>query len=219
MKNLASHPLPKENGTAMFTGLIEQIGIVDDITAQDSGKRISITCQGINEIPENGASVSVSGCCLTVVKTSASPKQLRLVFDVVQESLNCTTLGSLQIQDTVNLEQALRADTKMGGHFVQGHIDCVETILQCNQEEGERRVRLSMHSIDVDLIVLKGSITLDGVSLTIAKVLPDSFEVVLIPTTLEETTFATLNVGDRVNVESDILARTVVQMIRRMKAD
>lgn len=202
----------------MFTGLIEQIGTVDGLSNQDTGKRLSITCSGMNENPENGASISVSGCCLTVVKTTESLEQLIIDFDIVQESLNCTTLGSLAIGDRVNLEQALRANSKMGGHFVQGHIDSVETILAWNQEEGQRRVRLSMNAIDADLVVPKGSITLDGVSLTIANVLHDSFEVVLIPTTLEDTTFNTLKVGDRVNVESDILARTVVRMMRRMSA-
>jgi len=203
----------------MFTGLIEQIGTVDALSKQDSGKRLSIACSGMKEIPENGASICVSGCCLTVIKTTESLEQLKIDFDIVQESLNCTTLGSLAIGDRVNIEQALRADSKMGGHFVQGHIDSVESILDWNQEEGQRRVRLSMNTIDVDLIVPKGSITLDGVSLTIANVLLDSFEVVLIPTTLEETTFNTLKVGDKVNVESDILARTVVRMMRRMSAD
>lgn len=203
----------------MFTGLIEQIGRVHTLSEQDSGRRLTITYKNMKELPEDGASISVSGCCLTVVKATAFAEHMSIEFDIVQESLHCTTLGSLQTGDTVNLEQALRADSKLGGHFVQGHIDCIESILNCdNQEDGECRLRISMNAIDVDLVVPKGSIALDGVSLTIANVKQDSFEVVLIPTTLQETTLGNLRVGDSVNVESDILARTVVQMMRRSDA-
>lgn len=200
----------------MFTGLVEQIGMVESIERKDFGHRLSVKCTGWEEAPCDGASMSISGCCLTVVQTQHLEDSLILEFDVVPESLQCTNLGSLQNGDLVNLEEALQPNSKIGGHFVQGHIDCVESIMQIDtNDEGECRLLVSMQSVDVDTVVPKGSITIDGVSLTVATVSLESFEVVLIPTTLQETTLGHLKVGDVVNIESDILARTVVQMMRK----
>ena len=200
----------------MFTGLVEQIGMVESIERKDFGHRLSVKCTGWEEAPCDGASMSISGCCLTVVQTQHLEDSLILEFDVVPESLQCTNLGSLQNGDLVNLEEALQPNSKIGGHFVQGHIDCVESIMQIDtNDEGECRLLVSMPSVDVDTVVPKGSITIDGVSLTVATVSLESFEVVLIPTTLQETTLGHLKVGDVVNIESDILARTVVQMMRK----
>lgn len=200
----------------MFTGLVEQIGTVASIEDREFGHRLSIKCTGWDEVPCDGASMSISGCCLTVVQTQRKANSLILDFDVVPESFQCTTLGSIQKGDLVNLEQALQPNSKMGGHFVQGHIDCVESIIQIDtQDEGESRLHIGMQTVDVDTVVPKGSITIDGVSLTVASVSPESFEVVLIPTTLKETTLGHRKVGDVVNIETDILARTVVQMMRK----
>jgi|TARA_B100000959_G_scaffold276861_1_gene332359 riboflavin synthase len=203
----------------MFTGLIEIVGVVEAIQEEEFGLRLTLRCPDWAELPETGASISTLGCCLTVVHASKEKEAIVLVFDVVHESLQCTTLGSLQVGDSVNLEQALMSDSRMGGHFVQGHIDCVEHVMQAELlEDGECRLRVSMDKVDRDTIVPKGSITIEGVSLTIASVDKAWFEVVLIPTTLQETTLGNLSQGDMVNIETDILARTVVQVVRRMQS-
>jgi len=201
----------------MFTGLVEQMGTVDNLKVIDTGQRLSIKCQGWLELPEKGASISISGCCLTIVEAVQENSGIVLHFDVVEESLQCTTLGSLKSGDFVNLEQAMQLHTRVGGHFVQGHIDCVEHVMQ-DQDcvEGESRLRVGMQSIDIDTVVPKGSITIDGVSLTIAKVDSDWFEVALIPVTLQETTLGNLSNGDAVNIETDMVTRAVVQTVRRM---
>ncbi|MBC8309512.1 MAG: riboflavin synthase [Phycisphaerales bacterium] len=204
----------------MFTGLIETVGVVQGLQEKEFGLHLTIRCPQWSELPEIGASISTLGCCLTVVHASKEQEGIVLAFDVVHESLQCTTLGTLREGDSVNLEQALQSDSRMGGHFVQGHIDCVEHVLKSELlEEGECRIRVSMDDVDRDTVVPKGSITIEGVSLTIAKVDKEWFEVVLIPTTLKETTLGNLAEGDMVNIETDILAKTVVQVVRRMQVN
>ncbi len=201
----------------MFTGLIETMGKVETLQESHTGKTLSISCCiGAEELPSLGASVCISGCCLTVVEAKFASDRTILRFDVIQETLRCTTLGRLEKGQTVNIEQSLRPDSRLSGHFVQGHVDGVEKITNLSsREKGEVRLQVSMESIDCDTVVPKGSIAIDGVSLTIANVSEDNFEVALIPTTLRETTLGTLQVHDRVNIETDILARTVVESIRR----
>ncbi len=203
----------------MFTGLVQSIGSVVSQQKSDVGLRLTLSCHRWSQLPEIGASICVSGCCLTVISAEEEDNTMLLAFDVVQETLKCTLLGSLQIGDKVNLEQSLRSDSRMGGHFVQGHVDGVERVLACeSEEEGASCLRLSMAVIDCDTVVPKGSITIDGVSLTIAKVGTGWFEVALIPTTKQETTLGKLSQGDSVAIETDILARTVVQTVRRMQS-
>ena len=202
----------------MFTGLIEQIGTVSGLEQREFGLRFSVHCLGWSELPKLGASIAISGCCLTVVTASHSTNGIELEFDIVQESIQCTNLGSMKPGDSINIEQSLIANSRIGGHFVQGHIDCVEQVIQHEVlKNGDHRLRLSMESIDVDTVISKGSITIDGVALTIAKVDQEWFEVVLIPTTLKETTLRFLEQGDSVNIETDILIRTVAQVVRRMR--
>lgn len=203
----------------MFTGLIETMGKVEALQESHSGKILSISCSiGTEELPSLGASICISGCCLTVVEAKLASDQTILRFDVIQETLRCTTLEHLEIGQAVNIEQSLKPDSRLGGHFVQGHVDGVEMITDFStSESGEVRLQVSMESIDCDTVIPKGSITIDGVSLTIANVCENSFEVALIPTTLRETTLGAFKVHDRVNIETDILARTVVESIRRMQ--
>lgn len=203
----------------MFTGLIEKIGTIRSIENRDFGQRLVVSCSQMREIPQLGASISISGCCLTVAEATHIENEHILDFDVVMETMKCTTLGSLEKGDLVNVEQALQANARIGGHFVQGHIDCVENILHIgSMDNSEYRMRVSMNTVDVDAIVPKGSIAIDGVSLTIASVTPQWFDIALIPTTLQETTLGKKTVDDAVNIETDILARTITQFMRHRES-
>ena len=202
----------------MFTGLVEKLATVISTEETGFGSRLVISCDKWLEQINDGESICVSGCCLTVVGSAQEGENTQISFDVIPETLKCTTLGGLSTGNLVNLERSLRPDSLMGGHFVQGHVDGVENLLEVEMmDENECRIRISMNSIDNDTIVLKGSVTIDGVSLTIANVGDDWFEVALIPTTLSETTLGKVSCGDSVNIETDILARTVVQVIRKMQ--
>jgi len=201
----------------MFTGLVEQMATITSIERSEKGTHLVLACQGWKNPVIDGESICTSGCCLTVVESSVTQGETRLSFIVVPESLRCTTIGKLTVGDNVNIERSLCADALLGGHFVQGHIDGVESLLDVsNVNDDERRLRITMKVIDQDTVVHKGSITVDGVSLTIARVGEGWFEVVLVPTTLQETTLGRVSTGDNVNIETDILARTVVQVVRRM---
>ncbi|MFT4592931.1 MAG: riboflavin synthase [Phycisphaerales bacterium] len=201
----------------MFTGLIERIGTVISSTLNESGIRLELSCTNWAEVPKDGDSIAVSGCCLTVVNSRLDGELIYIEFDIIAESLACTTLGTCTPGSRVNLELAMRADSRFGGHFVQGHIDgkaCVVSIQK--MESGEERIRFTTDMIGKDLLVSKGSIAIDGVSLTLASVEREFFEVCLIPMTVQETTFGTIQVGQVVNIETDMLTRTVVQIVTRM---
>lgn len=204
----------------MFTGLVEQMATVTSIHQSASGTLLELACDGWDAPIAIGESICTSGCCLTVLSSIQEDTQTLITFDVVPETLRCTSIGSLSVGDKVNLERSLRPNSLMGGHFVQGHIDGVEKLLEIDGlHEGECRLRVEMNCLDRDTIVQKGSITIDGVSLTISKVEEHWFEVALIPTTLSQTTLGLLSCGDKVNIETDILARTVVQVVRSMQND
>jgi len=202
----------------MFTGLVERIGTISAIAATSAGKRLSLKCAPWAVPAEEGESISVNGCCLTVVSFSHDCDQLLLSFDVVPESLSHTTLARVEVGDQVNIERALRADGRLGGHQVQGHIDAMEKIVEISKKEDEEtRFRYSMQNVDRDAVVPKGSIAIDGVSLTIASVDDAYFDVALVPTTLRDTIFGNAKIGDQVNIETDIIARTVVRVVRNMR--
>ena len=202
----------------MFTGLIQQMAKVVTLLNEPSGVRLVVSCAGWDSTLEMGESICTSGCCLTVAGLSEENAEKHISFDVVHETLACTTLGDWSPGTLVNLERSLRPDSLLGGHFVQGHVDGVEKIVSVTDEGvGARRVRFTLLQIDSDTVVHKGSVTIDGVSLTLAAVGEDWFEVALVPTTLKETTLGNAKVGDFVNIETDILARTVVQVVRKMQ--
>lgn len=170
-------------------------------------------------LPAIGDSIAVAGCCLTVVTATRKADKSIFSFDVIPETLTCTNLLNFQEGQQVNIERALLASDHVGGHFVQGHIDATEQVLAVSpSSSGEKRVCFTKTSLDEDYIVPKGSITIDGVSLTIADVHTDSFDVCLIPTTLAETTLGTLQIDQVVNIETDMLTRTVVQVVKRMQS-
>ena len=202
----------------MFTGLVQKKAIVASTNQTESGVRLVISCIKWETPVEHGESICTSGCCLTVVDFYEEKGNLTLSFDVVPETLRCTTLGTFSEGTQINLERSLRADSLLGGHFVQGHIDGVERVLEIESTvTGERRLRFTLEAVDCDTIISKGSITIEGVSLTIAEVGDTWFEVVLVPTTINETTLGAVEVGDSVNIESDILTRTIVQVARKMQ--
>ncbi len=202
----------------MFTGIIEQTATLTEIAESASGTRLTVTCEGWSRKVTLGESICTSGCCLTVAESSGVYGEMSLSFDVIPQTLQCTTLGTLAIGDSVNIERSLTTESLLGGHFVQGHVDCVEAVVgRESTDSTDSRMRISTNSVDPDTIVSKGSVTIDGVSLTIASVGEQWFEVALIPTTDNQTTLGDLKVGDLVNIETDIVARTIAHVVRRMK--
>jgi riboflavin synthase alpha subunit len=197
----------------MFSGIVQMTGRVASIEPTPAGRRLQIDPRGWEHRPGPGDSVCVAGCCLTLA--GAAGPEGRLVFDVVPETLAKTTLGGFEVGGRVNLESSVTAATAMDGHVVQGHVEGVGEVTGL-VTAGEWRVRISPPAALMPCIVPKGSVAVDGVSLTVAAVDPGAgwFEVALIPTTLDRTTLGSLAVGSRVNIETDILARTVVHVMR-----
>jgi riboflavin synthase len=189
----------------MFTGLIEEVARV----VSNRAARLQISASGIAKDVRNGDSIAVNGCCLTV--TSHTRDQLR--FDLLQETLDRTNLGSLRRSDAVNLERALRAGDRLGGHFVQGHIDCVAQVRAFQKRGADHRLEIELPARFAHYAVEKGSIAIDGISLTIAGVLPDTLVCWIIPHTKQQTNLQRAKAGDVVNVEFDILAKYVDRML------
>ena len=185
----------------MFTGLISHTGRI-----QQSGSRLSVETALATDL-EQGDSISVNGVCLTAVAIDGD----RFEADVMEETLRLTSLGRLQEGDSVNLELALRVGDRLGGHFVQGHVDGTGSIASIDQLEHSRVVRVKAPDDLLRYIARKGSIAIDGVSLTVVDVDDHSFSVSLIPETLERTTLGSISEGDPVNLEVDIFARYAVR--------
>jgi riboflavin synthase len=204
----------------MFTGLVQTVATIAEVQPTQSGCCLTVDCSGWDHDPALGASIAVAGCCLTVAQ---KPSPGLLVFDVVAQTLRCTTLGSLETGSRVNLEHAARADTLLGGHIVQGHIDGVGEIISVLSTDAEHRLTIQPPVELAPLIPPKGSIAIDGVSLTVAAFnsSPEqpSFEIALIPTTLEQTTLGECAAGDPCNLETDILARTVAHWLTQTSSD
>jgi riboflavin synthase len=189
----------------MFTGIVREVGNVDFFV----GSRLVVTGPETAAGIAIGDSVSVAGVCLTVVESAEG----RLSFDVVPETLARTALGRLEPGDPVNLEPALRVGDPLGGHVVQGHVDAVGRIRSLEPEGESRRVWVDAPESVVRYCLEKGSIAVDGVSLTVAALDDDGFEVALIPHTLEVTTLGRLEPDDHVNLETDVLAKVVERLL------
>jgi riboflavin synthase len=199
----------------VFTGIIEELGRVTAI--DDNGDSVRLTVQGPLVVSDvhHGDSISVSGVCLTVVESDADS----FTADVMKQTLVMSTIGTLAPGSPVNLERAARVGDRLGGHIVQGHVDATAILLEIQPGDAWRRLRFSLDSELSPLLVDKGSITLEGVSLTVSDISEAGadegwFEVSLIPETLEATTLGVKEVGDTVNVETDVLARHVRRMLR-----
>ena len=197
----------------MFTGIVQHLGEVVSLESNDFGAVLRIDADNWSHNPTRGDSIAINGCCLTLAGDSDGG----MCFDVIRQTLEITTLGGLAQGDPVNLEHAVTPSTMLGGHIVQGHIDGVGIVDEVTKETSEWRMRIRPPEELLLYMVKKGSIALDGTSLTIARMGDDFLEVALIPTTLKLTTLGRLEPGDRVNLETDYIAKTVVNWLERTR--
>jgi riboflavin synthase len=193
----------------MFTGIVEETGRVVRMQPVQTGARLTLEAPGITQDLRPGDSVAVNGCCLTVTAIDGHT----LGFDVLAETLRCTNLGDLQTESRVNLERALVAGGRLGGHFVQGHVDCPAKILALEPVGTDHRLEIELPAHAAQYVVFKGSIAVNGISLTVAEVLERSFVIWIIPHTMEATTLGAAKTGDRVNLEFDLLAKYVERLM------
>lgn len=193
----------------MFTGIVEECGEVVGVEHLGEAARVSIRGPLVTTDAKHGDSIAVNGVCLTVTEVADG------VFsaDVMQETLARSSLGSLERGSPVNLERPVTLDSRLGGHLVQGHVDGVGTVRRRSPSEHWEVVEISLPDEVARYVVLKGSITVDGVSLTVSGLNPKSFEVSLIPTTLDLTTLGRKGVGDSVNLEVDVIAKYVERLL------
>jgi riboflavin synthase len=195
----------------MFTGLIQEVGTVVALRANGEAKRLEIAAPQLAGGIRVGDSVAINGCCLTATSRGGD----RLTFDVLQESLHRTNLKNLQPESRVNIELALSAGARLGGHFVQGHIDCAAPILALDETGADLRLEIELPPDFAQYVAYKGSIAVNGISLTVAEVSPKSFAVWIIPHTRAQTNLATARCGDLVNLEFDLLAKYVERILDR----
>ena len=191
----------------MFTGIVEEAGTVEEIKVGSKSIELTVRTKSIARGIKLGASVAVNGCCLTVVKISTRGKIKLLRFDVLQESWQRTNLQFLTRGALVNLERPLRADGELGGHFVTGHVDGVGKIVRWEKSGGDHLLEITASPAVMRYVLFKGSITVDGISLTVAGVTKKSFRLWIIPHTFEVTTLKERKVGDAVNLEADLLGK------------
>lgn len=201
----------------MFTGIVQQSVPVIDVTPTPAGVRLIIDVQW-NDV-RHGESIAVNGVCLTVTNPPIRNQLVvpPLAFDVIPETLDKTTLGALCKGDEVHVERSLRVGDRFDGHMVQGHVDGKATVVAVQADTADWRITLQAPRDLARYIIPKGSVTLDGVSLTVAAVNGEQFDVALIPTTLAITRLGNRTVGDAVNLECDAMVKTIVATMERMK--
>ena len=197
----------------MFTGLIADLGTVAALERSDAGARLRISTPLASELAE-GDSIAVNGACLTAVTVGDG----EFAADVMNQTLKLTSLGPLAEGDPVNLELALRASDRMGGHVVQGHVDGTGTVAAVTEDGIARRVEVELPEDLRRYVVERGSVAVDGVSLTVAGVTGTGFEVSLIPETLERTNLGAAEPGRVVNIEVDVVARYVERLLSRKES-
>nr|MBU1327794.1 riboflavin synthase [Candidatus Omnitrophota bacterium] len=191
----------------MFTGIIEEVGIVKGINKTATGALLKIKASKVHSDAKIGDSICVNGSCLSVVEISGNI----LSFDVVPETLKRTALAHLKIDYSVNLERGIKADSRIGGHFLTGHVDYKGSIIDISRKSEGVGFKLSLPKEYSSFVVEKGSVGLDGVSLTVASVTKEYFTVYLIPHTLKSTTFSMKKRGDFINVETDIIGKYIAK--------
>jgi riboflavin synthase len=198
----------------VFTGIVEELGTIAAVEGDDDGLQLQIDAPALAALSHIGDSINVSGCCLTVVAVRGST----LAFEVVPESLRRTALAGLGPGAAVNLEDALRAGEPYGGHIVQGHVDGVGEVVERREEGIGLWLRFQAPDNVQRYLIEKGSVTVSGVSLTVAELHDDGFSVAIVPHTHQVTTFGTLAVGDSVNLEADMIARYVERLLAAVPA-
>ncbi len=199
----------------MFTGIIVEMGEIVSIAKRETGARLNLKSKDIVSDAKLGDSISINGTCLTVVEVKGDV----LAFDLSDETLKTTNLGQLKIKDRVNLEPSLRLDSKVGGHFVTGHIDGVGKIKSKEVAGNIFKIVIGTERRLADFLVEKGSVAVDGISLTVVDVFKDGFSVVIIPHTAHMTTIGFKGPGDLVNIEVDILGKYVSKFLNKDKKD
>jgi riboflavin synthase len=195
----------------MFTGIVREVGQVAALERADEGVRLEVDAPATAAGTAVGDSVSINGCCLTAVALADG----RIAFDLVPETLSRTSLARLEPGARVNVEGSLRAGDPLGGHYVQGHVDGLGRVGNVEPEGAGRRLTIDAPAELLRYIVVKGSVAVEGTSLTVASVDDGSFAVALIPHTLAETTLGELATGDSVNLEVDVLAKYVEKLLHR----
>ncbi len=195
----------------MFTGLVETLGTLANVFDDGPGKRFTIKSGLVADDAAIGDSICVNGCCLTVVGIDGE----QLDFEAGTETLTRTNLGELVVGSAVNLERSLAVGDRMGGHYVSGHIDATGQLIERIDDPPWANLRFSIPRRLASQVASKGSIAIDGISLTVVDVTDDSFTVALIPHTLQLTTLGHCKVGDRVNLETDLLAKYVERAVSR----
>ncbi|MCX5687406.1 MAG: riboflavin synthase [Candidatus Omnitrophica bacterium] len=191
----------------MFTGIVEEIGVVKGVNKTGSGVLLKIGSEKVYSDAKIGDSICVNGSCLSVVEIRGNI----LSFDVIPETLKRTTVTHLKINDSVNLERSMKADSRIGGHFLTGHVDYKGTIIDISRKQESVGFKISLPKEYADFVVEKGSAGVDGVSLTVLGVAKEDFTVYLIPHTLKNTTFCAKKKGDFINVETDIIGKYVAR--------
>jgi len=200
----------------MFSGIVTGLGIIEFIEDKKNFRQLRVRLpQGTNEKLAQGASISLDGVCLTVVEFS----EHTATFDIIDETLNRTTLSKVEVGDMINIERSLKFGDEIGGHQVSGHIDHMAEIMNIDTPENNHLVKVKVPSNYMPYIIEKGYIALDGCSLTIAEVFNDGFNVCLIPETLRRTTFGFKKEGDFVNFEIEANTKAIVDSINRKKGD
>ena len=197
----------------MFTGLVEEKGTVRQLKTSNSACDLSIEAPLVSEDVSIGDSIAINGCCLTVVSINGK----LLTFQAGSETLGRTNLGQLQPESAVNLERSLQVGQRMGGHYVSGHVDALGTVDERNDDGEWAEFWFRVPAALTRQMAPKGSVTVDGISLTIVNVESDRFSVALIPHTLDVTTLGSRNVGDQVNIETDVLAKYVQAQLAAQK--
>ena len=194
----------------MFTGLVESMGQVTQLIPEGPGVRLTVKCPIVSDGVALGASISINGCCLTVIAIDGE----QLSFEAGEETLSKTNLGKLKQGSLVNLERSLQVGDRLGGHFVSGHVDAVGTVDQRIDDEDWSTIFFKVPSRLTKQMASKGSVAVDGISLTLVDVEAERFSVALIPHTLDVTTLGQRKVGDQVNIETDLLAKYVEKQLQ-----
>lgn len=198
----------------MFTGLVESKGIFSDLRVEGSTHRFVIRCQKVATDVEIGDSICVSGCCLTVVEIDGDA----MAFEAGEETMSRTNLGRRKVGDEVNLERSLAVGDRLGGHYVTGHVDTVGTLIERRDDPPWAHLKFSIDRRYASQVASKGSVAIDGISLTVVEAGPDWFTVALIPHTLDVTTMGGRAEGDAVNLETDVLAKYVERCLAHAPA-